>query len=375
MTTPDEALDRELALWAAAARAWGLRRVRQLYAGFDTDDIDGSFRRIVPWLTFTYAQLGVYALSTVDEYWRIKFALSGFRADFDWRVSQGRFPVTLPSGLPVRTYMERAPLVMKSQIRRGASPQVALRSSFGRTAKAVGTVAHQAVRDTVATRSYAIDVAGRSARSRVALPSARGVLVPPPLAPALDEVVELAPITPRPAPAVAGEVARSVSEPEPDPVVDLPEPTVVDWRQGPRVLYRRVPSVGACDFCLTLASRGAVYSAETVLTKWNGAPYHDNCKCSARADVKGVKGFVLSRPDFERLQESYRRDGKRAVAGSPRQFGVAVTRFDRRYENFYTLDGYRDDIYVFEPGPDGKPPLANWDRSVLSLVRPALTRR
>lgn len=91
---------------------------------------------------------------------------------------------------------------------------------------------------------------------------------------------------------------------------------------GGRVAYARIPEPGACWFCLMLASRGAVYSRQTVLT--TGAPgprptqktftrnrnatgghtykagkrpeglrFHDNCRCIAiesysRADLPQV---------------------------------------------------------------------------------------
>ena len=43
--------------------------------------------------------------------------------------------------------------------------------------------------------------------------------------------------------------------------------------------YARVPEPHACTFCLLLASRGAVYSRDTVLLTEAGKKYHDNCKC------------------------------------------------------------------------------------------------
>lgn len=43
--------------------------------------------------------------------------------------------------------------------------------------------------------------------------------------------------------------------------------------------YARVPEPGACPFCLMLASRGAVYTRDTVLKASNMGSYHDNCRC------------------------------------------------------------------------------------------------
>ena len=42
--------------------------------------------------------------------------------------------------------------------------------------------------------------------------------------------------------------------------------------------YARIPEPGACDFCLMLASRGAVYSRDTVVGNSMNS-YHDGCRC------------------------------------------------------------------------------------------------
>lgn len=57
--------------------------------------------------------------------------------------------------------------------------------------------------------------------------------------------------------------------------------------------YVRVPGVKACAFCLMLASRGAVYTKDTVTTttgargskRPEGLRYHDNCDCQARESL------------------------------------------------------------------------------------------
>lgn len=45
--------------------------------------------------------------------------------------------------------------------------------------------------------------------------------------------------------------------------------------------YARVPSPGSCPFCLMLASRGAVYTRDTVLSTREMSTYHDHCRCVA----------------------------------------------------------------------------------------------
>lgn len=42
--------------------------------------------------------------------------------------------------------------------------------------------------------------------------------------------------------------------------------------------YARIPEPGACNFCLMLASRGAVYSRDTVVGN-SMNKYHDRCRC------------------------------------------------------------------------------------------------
>lgn len=43
--------------------------------------------------------------------------------------------------------------------------------------------------------------------------------------------------------------------------------------------FARVPEPGACEFCLMLASRGAVYTRDTVMGKDQMSKYHDHCRC------------------------------------------------------------------------------------------------
>ncbi|SCX06811.1 VG15 protein [Corynebacterium jeikeium] len=43
--------------------------------------------------------------------------------------------------------------------------------------------------------------------------------------------------------------------------------------------YARIPEPGACHFCLMLASRGAVYAKDTVVTTNMMSRYHDHCRC------------------------------------------------------------------------------------------------
>lgn len=79
--------------------------------------------------------------------------------------------------------------------------------------------------------------------------------------------------------------------------------------------FARVPRPGACAFCLMLASRGAVYSKDTVLRTTSraragaGQSYHDNCHCQAQE--------VLSPDDVPPIVAGLHEQWKRLAAQSP----------------------------------------------------------
>ncbi|QDZ42215.1 hypothetical protein [Corynebacterium sp. sy039] len=78
--------------------------------------------------------------------------------------------------------------------------------------------------------------------------------------------------------------------------------------------YARVPEPGACDFCLMLASRGGVYSSETVFGQLGG--YHDNCRC---VGIEVADDEQLPRINRE-LRDVWRVSGSRTL----RDFGLAL---------------------------------------------------
>jgi len=54
--------------------------------------------------------------------------------------------------------------------------------------------------------------------------------------------------------------------------------TVMQAAHKDNAAYARVPEPGACDFCIMLASRGFVYSKETV---GDTVKFHGHCRCNA----------------------------------------------------------------------------------------------
>ena len=80
--------------------------------------------------------------------------------------------------------------------------------------------------------------------------------------------------------------------------------------------WRRVPEAGACDFCLMLATRGAVY--RTAQTAGDGNDYHRHCRCDATLET-----------DFDRREDVYiaPEDANRQIA-----FRNAKTNRTYRYD-------------------------------------------
>lgn len=77
--------------------------------------------------------------------------------------------------------------------------------------------------------------------------------------------------------------------------------TVHEATKRARTRYARVPKVGACAFCLMLASRGAVYAKDTVATTESGSRYHDHCHCQGREILRDEDLPLINR----QLQEKW----------------------------------------------------------------------
>lgn len=71
--------------------------------------------------------------------------------------------------------------------------------------------------------------------------------------------------------------------------------------------WRRVTSGGACSFCLMLAGRGDIYSAETA-----DFASHDHCGCSAEAVYGGDKRAVKPYTPSQRFRTQEARDAHNA---------------------------------------------------------------
>ncbi|MCX7542306.1 hypothetical protein OS128_05195 [Corynebacterium sp. P5848] len=88
------------------------------------------------------------------------------------------------------------------------------------------------------------------------------------------------------------DIARKLAGPLGRLIQQRARETIWDSTAAAGTRYARLPGPKACAFCLMLASRGAVYTAETVLTtgmskrgrrgrRPEGLTYHDHCDCVA----------------------------------------------------------------------------------------------
>lgn len=107
--------------------------------------------------------------------------------------------------------------------------------------------------------------------------------------------------------------------------------------------YARVPEPHACTFCLLLASRGAVYSRDTVLLTEAGKKYHDNCKCLG---IEVQTPADLPRINQE-LEQIYIKSGR--YPGSDQEaFAEAIERHRNQTPDWVPPDAQRVSRY-FDP--------------------------
>lgn len=81
--------------------------------------------------------------------------------------------------------------------------------------------------------------------------------------------------------------------------------------ENPRM--RRVPSPGACGWCMMLAARGYTYDKDTVLKTHAGTKYHDRCKCSSEPQYADED----TPPFLKRLEEAWDKHAHPEGKGSP----------------------------------------------------------
>ena len=292
--------DRVLLTYQDQLRAWGIQATLTAWAGIDPDNIDESFRPVAALIQAIYAQATVATLDAVDEYMTLVAADAGNDYRASWRAGdRAGDPGKLPSGASFQQWLSHAPPAMKAAIGQGVDPAAAVDLSLRRTAAEVATTVYQRPRETTFNRFLVDSLVARSE----------------PIPAELDgfyREVETYANQPR---LWDGTSARAY------------RPTWERWR--------RVPSPGACKWCLMLATRSNYTSADAAMyagggegqtrmtadrgglrragvqrrrsnARQSGERYHRSCRCTV-AMVSSSKGegrsIQMDRAELDRLTE------------------------------------------------------------------------
>ena len=222
-------------------------------------------------------------------------AVQGYDYTPNWRRGRPDAPNLLPSGQPVAQWMSYAGEAVAKMIGQGMDPGEAIATSQARSAQAAATAPSAQARTTTFNRFVADSVMTHLD------------VGPGTLSPWTDEVEQYASLW-------DGQRAREY--------------------QGPWERWQRVPSPGACGFCLMLATRTDYTSADAAMYAGGGtgqvrmttkgvdhAPglhlsgvqrrrsskmemgdrYHRSCRCTVRMSVAGATSPAISPEDYERL--------------------------------------------------------------------------
>jgi len=308
-------VDRVFRRYLEYLRAWGLLGVLAAYRRVDLDNIAESFALVNRRVEALYGAVTMAALEATDEYLYLSAAVAGKPFVGDWARGRPQAPRLLPSGLAVADYQARAPYGVMALVGSGTSPQAAVEVSMSRAATIVATAAVEPARSTVWARFLVDALVGH------------GRDLPFDLQPFFDEVEQYA------------------NQPRWDGMAYRDYGTTL-------TRYQRVPSPGACGFCLTLATRTNYTSADAAMyagggegvqrqvqvgsnrvNNWgvqrrrsssmeSGARFHRNCRCTVRVST-GVP--AISQADYLRLST-------RDANGDLPVFGIGRHRYT--VENF-----------------------------------------
>ena len=340
MRNPD--LDAVLRDHLTDLRRWGIASTLLAYELADTEDIDRSMAFVATVMAGVYGAGMINALSTTDEYMGLKAALSGDEYTADWRRGRPNAPRELFGGTPFANWMGLAAAGIKRLIGDGISPAEAVEMSRARAAAQVGSQPLQAARSTTFNR-FVVD----------------SVLIEMPdvpldnLRPWVDEVEQYANLW-------DGQRRREYP--------------------GTFERWQRVPSPGACSFCLMLATRSNYTSKDAAMYAGgsegaerarrgptqrrsgvirrqtsgmeSGDRYHRSCRCTVRMVTVGAAA-PISQEDYDRLTT---RDDN----GDLPTFGIG------KYQ--YTVNDFDFEVVGAEVGIP-MPPVAPWKGAWSSAPR------
>ncbi len=275
-------------------RRWATLAALTLYGRVDPADPVPSLATIGPPAAVVYAVAVSSALTATDEYMGLLASTAGAQYAADWRRGRPTAPLTLPSGQPFAQWMTYAPEGVRALIGQGMEPAAAIEVSQARTVQALATAPTEQARTTTFQRFLADAVISHSDTD------------PAVMRPWTDEVEQYANLW-------DGKRRREY--------------------QGPYRRWQRVPSPGACDFCLMLATRTDYTSADAAMYAGGGEGqvrmiargggrvdrigragvqrrrtskmeagdrYHKSCRCTVRMTVVGGEA-AISEEDYARL--------------------------------------------------------------------------
>lgn len=103
--------------------------------------------------------------------------------------------------------------------------------------------------------------------------------------------------------------------------------TIMENTHRSGAAYARVPEPGACTFCLMLASRGFVYTKQTVTGTKDGQRFHGFCRCHGMPVWDETRARVKYGYDPERLESDYesaRDQGNGEISSTLRQWEISL---------------------------------------------------
>lgn len=274
-------------------RRWGIQAALAAYSYADVRRLDDTMPTVAGIFQVAYGQAVIAALTATDEYVGLTAAWHGiedYRAN--WFLGRPDAMTTLPSGQPVAEWMAYAAAGVKALIGQGMDPADALGVSQARAVEVAATAPLQKARSTTWNRFVADAlVAERDMDPRA-------------LRPWTDEVEVYA---------NAWDGRRRREYP------------------GRLARWQRVPSPGACGFCLMLATRSNYTSADAAMyaggaegrenamskrrgggfrrsgvsrriggSMESGERYHRHCRCTVRQVPMGAPAAIAPE-DLERL--------------------------------------------------------------------------
>ena len=314
-------------------RDWQWTQFKAVWRSVNARSFDQSYGVVYPRLVKLGATSVQTALFAADDYVTLMAAESGFWVSPDWRESLW---ITRPwevqsSRYPLADALFFPPSAMKRQIGLGNGPQAALDRGASRASRAIIGEAHSAARDYLAD-FVAVDggppvrpdltkpeAAARAERVLTPGGGSQGVKIP-----WTEEsrararmVQQLLAENPKVPPRTIGSLVGDTitADPRTPARWDRSLPAV-GGNEGVFQAWRRVPLPGACDFCIILATRGAVYgSKKRALLRKDGSRYHSHCRCRSQlvTDSSQHNVGIIDPDDAKRTVQYRAKTGKTYV--------------------------------------------------------------